>query len=279
MVWRAPFGLIENGPSLLGLTALALVLAVAVVGPPSAEVISTLWRPTIEDGKIAEYLFVAAAILGAVISPYLMYFYSSGAGEERWSRRSLGLNRMTAVLGMGFGSITALALIVLTAMILGPQGIEGGTLPEIGLVLSTPFGRVGAILFAVILFATCLGAALEVVLSLAYNVAQGFGWEWGETRTPVDAPRFNLVLLVFLGAGLAFSLIGGDPLRLALLGSAVTALVLPISLLPFLVLMNDPRYLQDKTNGNLGNIALVAILGIASIVAAVSMPLLLVTGG
>src|SRR5215208_2764393 len=125
MVWRAPFGLIENGPSLLGLVALSTVVAVVVVGPPSDELLPTLWKPEIEDGQLAEYLFLAAAILGAVISPYLLYFYSSGAGEERWSRRSLGVNRVTAVLGMGFGSLTAIALIVLAAQVLAPMDITG----------------------------------------------------------------------------------------------------------------------------------------------------------
>ncbi len=279
MVWRAPFGLIENGPSLLGLTALAVFAAVFAVGPPSTDVLRTLWRPEIPDGTGAEYLFLAAAILGAVISPYLMYFYSSGAGEERWSRRSLGLNKATAVLGMGFGSLTAISLIVVSALVLAPRNISGGTLPEIGIVLIEPFGTIGAILFAVILFATCLGAALEVVLSLSYNVAQGFGWEWGETKRPAEAARFNLALIVFIVIGLVVSLVAGDPLQLALLGSAFTALVLPISLVPFLVLMNDPDYLHDRTNGMASNLVLGAILLISFVVAAVSMPLLLLSGG
>lgn len=279
MVWRAPFGLIENGPSLLGLVALSTVAAVVTLGPPSPELLPTLWRPKVGEGQLAAYLFLAAAILGAVISPYLLYFYSSGAGEERWSRRSLGVNKATAVLGMGFGSVTAISLMVLSAMVLAPMNIVGGTLPEVGLTLIKPFGTIGGILFAVILFATCLGAALEVVLSMAYNVSQGFGWEWGETKKPAEAARFNLVLVAFIIVGVGISLVAGDPLQLALLGSAFTALVLPISLLPFLVLMNDSDYLRDQTNGTLGNVLLGAILVIAFIVAVSSMPLLLLSGG
>ncbi|HKG55862.1 MAG TPA: divalent metal cation transporter [Candidatus Limnocylindrales bacterium] len=279
MIWRAPFGVIENGPSLLGLTALATVGGVIALGPPPKDLVPTLWNPVIGNGEVAEYLFIAAAILGAVVSPYLLYFYSSGAGEERWSRRSLGLNRATAVLGMGFGSLTAISLIVLSAQVLAPLDIAGGTLPEIGLALVKPFGTVGSILFPVILFAACLGAALEVVLSLAYNVAQGFGWEWGEEKKPAEAARFNLVMVVFLIFALGLSLIGMDPLQLALFGSAFTALVLPISLLPFLVLMNDRDYLHDRVNGALGNVALGGILLIAFVVAVVSIPLLILSGG
>ncbi|WP_442940606.1 hypothetical protein [Nostoc sp.] len=33
---------------------------------------------------MAHYLYLAVGILGAVISPYLFYFYSSGAVEDKW---------------------------------------------------------------------------------------------------------------------------------------------------------------------------------------------------
>jgi Mn2+/Fe2+ NRAMP family transporter len=59
----------------------------------------------------------------------------------------------------------------------------------------------------------------------------------------------------------------------------VIALFLPISLLPLLVLMNDPQYLGNKINGRFTNIAIIAILLIAFIVAIVSLPLEILTGG
>jgi Mn2+/Fe2+ NRAMP family transporter len=279
MVWRAPFTLIENAPSLLGLVTLTFWLAIIRLGGPPAPLVPTLWRPQVDQGQHAEYLFLAAAILGAVISPYLVFFYSSGAREEKWSRRSEGLNVVTAVVGMGFGSLTAIGLIVLSAMVLGPLGAEAGTLPEIGLGMATALGWVGGLLFATALFATCLGAALEVVLSVGYNLAQGFGWEWGEEKMPAEAPRFNLALTLFLLVACGIGMIGIDPLQLTLYGATFTALVLPITLLPFLVIMNDPAYLEDQTNGRLTNIATVAVLVIASVVALVAIPLLILSGG
>jgi Mn2+/Fe2+ NRAMP family transporter len=279
LVWRAPFAVIENVPSLLGLVTLTFWGGVVVLGGPDPELWSTLWRPEIEQAELAEYLFLAAAILGAIISPYLLFFYSSGAREERWSRRSIPTNRLTALVGMGFGSTTAIALIVLCALVLRPLEIGAGTLPEIGLAMALPLGTLGAVLFASALFVTCLGAALEVSLAMSYNVSQGMGWEWGEEKRPAQAPRFNLLLLVFLAFALVLSVVGGDPLQLALIGSAFTALILPISLSPFLVLMNDPSYLGDRTNGPLTNLATIGILGLAFVVALVSMPLLVLSGG
>ena len=279
MVWRAPFGLIENGPALFGLVTLTFWLAIVRLGGPPGPVVPTLWRPSVGHGELAEYLYLAAAILGAVISPYLVFFYSSGAREERWTKRSEGLNVVTAIVGMGFGSVTAIGLIVLSAMVLGPAGIDGSSLPEIGLGMAAALGRVGGLLFAIALFATCLGAALEVALSVGYNLAQGLGWEWGEEKLPAEAPRFNLAMMVFLLIACGIGMLGIDPIQLTLYGATFTALVLPISLFPFLVIMNDPAYLEDQTNGRLTNIATLSVLILASVVALVAIPLLILSGG
>jgi Mn2+/Fe2+ NRAMP family transporter len=279
LAWRAPFSVIENGPALFGLLTLSFVVAIVVLGGPPKELLPTLWRPDIKSGELADYLYLVAAILGATISPYLLYFYSSGAREEQWSRGSLLLNRVTAIVGMGFGSLGSIALVVLGAMVLQPLNMSSSTLGELGLALAKPFGQIGGYLFAGALLATCLGAALEVVLAVSYNIAQGFGWEWGEDKKPVDAPRFNLVLLIFLLLAVGIGLLGTDPLQLALLASTVIALFLPFSLSPFLVIMNDRDYLGDKTNGRFTNIAMILILLIAFLVALVSLPLEIVSGG
>jgi Mn2+/Fe2+ NRAMP family transporter len=279
MAWRAPFDWIENGPALFGLLMLSFVAGIIALGGPPRESLLTLWKPEIKQGELADYLYLVAATLGATISPYLLYFYSSGAREEGWSGSSLLLNRVTAFMGMGFGCVGSIAIVILGTIVLQPLNIQASTLGEIGLAMAKPFGLIGSLLFACVLFVTCLGAALECVLALSYTVAQGFGWEWGENKKPVEAARFNLVIVVFLLIAFVIGSIGFDPLQLALFASTVIALFLPISLLPFLVIMNDPQYLGDKINGRWANIAVMTILLIAFIVAIVSIPLELLSGG
>ena len=279
MAWRAPFDWIENAPALLGLATLSFVAAIFALGGPSRDLLPTLWRPDMTGSNVANYLYLAAAILGSTISPYLLYFYSSGAREENWSGRSLLLNRVTAFLGMGFGSIGSLSLIMVSAIVLHASHIEVNSLQVIGLPMGQAFGKVGIILFAVALFATCLGAALEVVLGVSYLIAQGFGWAWGEQKKPVEAARFNLVILLFLCVAMIIGLSGINPLDLAVFASTIIALLLPFSLFPFLILMNDRQYLGKRVNGRLANFAILAILLIACLVALVSLPLEILSGG
>lgn len=280
IAWRGSFDFIENAPALLGIVTLSFVAAVVALGGPSRALWPTLWHPNVKRGELADYLYLAAAILGATISPYLLFFYSSGAREEKWSKDSLTVNRVTAVVGMAFGSLGSLALVFLGAIVLQPRHLGASTLGEIGLGMTQPFGIVGSLLFAVGLFATCLGAALEVLLALSYTVAQGFGWEWGkEEKKPVAAARFNLTAMIVLLLATTIGLFGVDPLQLALFASTLIALFLPISLAPFLVIMNDEQYLRDKINGRLANGFLVAVLVIAFVVAVVSIPLVILSGG
>lgn len=279
MAWRAPFDWIENAPALLGLATLAFVAAIFALGGPSRELIPTLWQPNLRGGEVANYLYLVAAILGSTISPYLLYFYSSGAREEHWSGRSLLLNRVTAYVGMGFGSLGSLSLIIISAIVLHASHVEVNSLQVIGLPMGQAFGKVGIILFAVALFATCLGAALEVVLGVSYLISQGFGWAWGEKKKPVEAARFNLVILLFLCVAILIGLLGINPLNLAVFASTIIALLLPFSLFPFLILMNDRQYLGKKVNGRLANVAILAILLIACLVALVSLPLEILSGG
>lgn len=280
MTWRAPFDWIENAPALLGLTTLAFVVAIFALGGPPRGLLPTLWQPDFKSGGLPTYLYLVAAILGSTISPYLLYFYSSGALEEKWSSKSLLLNRVTAYVGMGFGSIGSLALIVLAATVLHPLHMEGSSLQQLSLPLSHAFGGIGTILFAIALFSTCLGAALEVVLGVSYLIAQGFGWEWSEDKKPAQAARFNLMIIIFLCVAMLIGLLGIDPLQLALFASTVIALLLPFSLFPFLVLMNDKQYLGEKhVNKRGANLAILTILLIAFVVALISLPLEILTGG
>jgi Mn2+/Fe2+ NRAMP family transporter len=279
VVWCARFSVIENGPALLGLVVLSFIAGIIALGTPTRDLMSTLWHPTVEPGEPAGYFFLVAGILGSTISPYLLHFYSSGAREDKWDESYLTMNRITAIFGMGFGSISSIAVMILTAMALQPLHITVNTLGEMGIMMARPFGILGSILFAVTLFAVCTGAALEGLLSLSFMISQGLGWEWGLDERPAQAPRFYLVTLIILVIALIIGVIGGDPLKLALYGSALIALVLPIVLFPLLALMNDPSFLQDHTNHRLANVATAAIIIMASLVALVSMPLLFLSGG
>ncbi len=234
--------------------------------------------PSLPTHNKATYWFIAVAILGALISPYLFYFYSSGAVEDKWNEKDLGVNRAVAVLGMGFGSLVSMGVLVVAAMVLLPRGIQVDAYEQAALMLTGVFGYWGFILFAASLGIACFGAALEVSLDLAYITAQAFGWNWGESQKPKEDARFSFTYTIFIFLSSLLMLFGIDPLKLTIFSMALTALTLPLVIFPFLVLMNDKKYVGEHRNGVVSNVVVIAIIGLAFVLAIVAIPLQILGG-
>jgi Mn2+/Fe2+ NRAMP family transporter len=217
-------------------------------------------------------------ILGASVSPYLFYFYSSGAIEEKWDATYLGSNRVVATLGMGFGGFLSVAVLVVAAHVFAPRGIEVKEYTQLPQLLSAHWGHTGLWLFVAALLIACLGATLEIALALSYQIAQGFGWNWGENLSPGDDARFSVTYTLIVLLASLLLLTGIDPLKLTNLSMALTATILPVCILPFLVLMNDRDYLREHTNGPIGNVCVLIISVLAGVLALVSIPLQIVGG-
>ncbi|WP_138502530.1 Nramp family divalent metal transporter [Nostoc sp. PA-18-2419] len=277
ILWYGNFGLIENGISVLGLVTLAFVVATFKLHPSLTQ-IGTGLLPTLPKEDSVHYLFLAVGILGAIISPYLFYFYSSGAVEDKWDEGHIGVNRAIAGLGMSFGSVVSLGVLIVATLVLKPKGIQVDTYEQAALMLTEPLGYWGFVLFAASLGIACFGAALEVSLDTAYDVAQAFGWNWGENLKPKDAARFSLIYTVFVFAASLLMVFGIDPLQLTLFSMAITAVILPPVIVPFLVLMNDQSYVSKYRNGWISNSVIIFTITLAFILAIVAIPLEIIGG-
>jgi Mn2+/Fe2+ NRAMP family transporter len=270
-LWFTTFGAIENGVAVLGLVTLSFVVATWRLGPDWMEVRAGL-LPHVPSTARAHYAYLAVSILGATISPYLVTFYSSGAVEEKWNASHVLPNRIVAAVGMGFGSMISMAIVVGAALVLAPRGIVPQSFQQGLPVLDVPFGRWGLWLFSGSLFIGCVGAALELALDVSYIIAQTFGWNWGEDEKPAEAPRFALVYTGALLLAIVPSLFAVDPLKLTMFSMALTVLVLPLLVGPLIVVMNDRTYLRQRTNGAISNAATIFIVAVAFALAVLALP-------
>jgi Mn2+/Fe2+ NRAMP family transporter len=272
LIWKGTFGFIEKGVSVLGLVTISFIVG-AVVMKPNWHSVASAAIPTLPSHDKSHYWFIAVSILGASISPYLYFFYSSGAIEDHWTEEYIGVNRVIASTGMSFGSLISIAVLVLGALVFPPRGLHVDHYSELALLLQDALGHWGFILFVASLGIACLGAALEITLEMAYFAAQGFGWNWSENQPPKEEARFSLTYtVVILLAGLLV-LTGIDPLKLTIMSMALTAATLPFSIVPFLILMNDRKYLEDHTNGWFSNAVVILIILLAFVLAVISIPL------
>jgi Mn2+/Fe2+ NRAMP family transporter len=278
LIWKGTFGFIEKGVSILGLVTISFIVGAFVMKPDWHSVASGV-LPSLPAHDSSRYWFVAVSILGASISPYLFFFYSSGAVEDHWKEDYIGVNRVIASTGMSFGSLISVAVLILGALVFPPRGLHADHYSQLALLLQDAFGHWGFVLVVSSLGIACLGAALEITLEMAYFTAQGFGWNWSENQPPKKEARFSLTYTVVILLGGLIVLTGIDPLKLTIMSMALTAATLPFSIVPFLILMNDRNYLEDHRNGWFSNTVVILIMLLAFVLAIVSIPLQVLGGG
>lgn len=272
LLWLSGFGVIEYGLGLLGLVTLSFVVSAWQLQPNVTDLRASL-LPTLPTHHYTRYAFLSVSILGATVSPYLLNFYSSGAVEEKMNESELWVNRTTAYLGMCFGGVVSMGVLVTSAMVLQPQHIIVDAYEQAALMFVPVFNRWAVALFAVSLGIGCFGAAVEITLNAGYVFAQVFGWSWGANKPRREASRFCAAFTCVLMAALAVGLTGFDPLRLTMVSVALTVVIMPMVVLPFLVLMNDEKYVKQHTSGVIGNAFLAILTVLAGLFALVVVPL------
>jgi Mn2+/Fe2+ NRAMP family transporter len=277
LMWKGSFSLIENGASLLGLVTISFAIAAWKLNPDWSKVGSGM-LPSMPGSDKAKYGFLAVSILGASISPYLMYFYSSGAIEEDWDRSYIGMNRIIATFGMTFGGFLSMAVLVVAALALRPAGLQVDTFPQAALMMTTVFPKWGFYLFAFSMLFACFGAALEISLAIAYFFAQGFGWNWSEDLEPSKDARFAFVYTIIILIAAIPLMLRVDPIKVTMLSMALTSATLPLAIVPFLFLMNDPIYLGKYRNGWISNSVVAIVILISFVLSIISIPLQLIGG-
>ena len=277
LMWKGTFDLIENGVSLLGLVTICFVVAAVKLNPNWHSAARGL-LPSLEGDQKAKYGFIAVSILGATLSPYLMYFYSSGAIEDEWDVSYIPINRAIAILGMSFGGVLSMGVLVTSALAVQPNGIDIDKFEQAALLMTTALPRWGFYLFGVSMLVACLGAALEISLAISYFFAQGFGWNWSESLTPSKDARFCFTYTIIILVAAIPLVLRVDPIKVTMISMALTAATLPLAIVPFLFLMNDPIYLGEHRNGWISNTVVGIVILISFVLAVISIPLQIIGG-
>jgi Mn2+/Fe2+ NRAMP family transporter len=280
ILWFGSFNLVENGAALLGLALLVFVVAAVKLNPPWDQVARQMIIPTIPSGQtIFAYGFQAVALLGAFMTPYEVFFYSSGAIEEKWTGKDFITNRATTIVGFTFGSLLVIAMMVVAAQTFFPHHLKSQAFTSIPVPVITSLGTVGFVVFLLGALATTGGAALESTLSTTYTGAQFFGWDWGQDHNPKNAPIFSLVTIVAVVVAVIIAFTGIDPIQLTIYTTALAAFSLPFTFIPLFIIANDEEYMGDMRNGRLTNIASIFFLVVLTLVTLGTIPLFVLSGG
>lgn len=280
VIWRAKFSVLENVTGLLGLTLVVFAVALFLLGPDWGELADQALTPTVPgDEGPALYWYYAIALFGAAMTPYEVFFFSSGAREERWTVKDVAQSRFNVFVGFPFGGILSIAIAGCAAVVFLPRSVEVSSLSQIVLPVALAGGKLALAVVIVGIVAATFGAALETGLSSGYTLAQFFGWSWGKYRRPSQAARFHLSMIIALLVAVLVLMTSVDPIRVTELSVVFSAVALPLTYLPILLVANDPEYMGKHVNGRATNALALVYLVVILAASLAAIPLLIATGG
>ncbi len=280
VIWTLPFEVMERLYGILGLTMLVFVVAIWHLGPDWSELhrSATTLKPT-SDESWATYLFFAVVLIGAQMTPYEMFFFSSGAVEHRWQPKDMVELRTNVLIGFPLGGILAVAIQVVAYLVFFDAGVHVEHVSQTALPVAVALGKVGLIIAIVGIFAVTFGATLETLFATGYDVAQYFGWSYGKIQSPARSSRFTTLILLMLLGSTALALTTINPITVTIVAVACSAALLPFLFLPVLLVANDRELMGDMVNGRLSNAVGVSTIAVSVLVAALALPLLILTKG
>jgi manganese transport protein len=278
VLWRIPYQAMERFYGLLGLSLVVFVVALLKLHPQWGQLWHGAAHPTVPAGEgHPTWWYYAIAIFGAAMTPYEVFFFSSGAIEEKWTRKDLIEARMNVLIGFPIGAILTISLMAISHLVLQPANIQVDRLGQAALPVTVATGKIGLAFALVGFFAATFGAAMEVTLSSGYVVAQYFGWTWGKLIRPVKASRFHTVAMVTLVAAIGLVLTTVDPVKVTEYSVVLSAVALPLTYFPILVAANDRDYLGDDVNPRWMNGLAVIYLVIITVASVAAIPLMIAT--
>lgn len=225
----------------------------------------------------AVYGYYVVGLFSAILMPYEVHFYSSGAVEQGWTPKQLASNFSNAVIGFALGGVLTVALIVTGAMAFYGRGVDPHLLGTAALPVALALGVKGLLFVLVGMLFAVGGAAAETALANGYSVAQFLGRTWGKNRKPRDAPVFHAGWIGLIVASLAIALTGVPPVEVVEYSVIFAVVVLPFTYWPILRVARDRSKMGEHANGLVVDTLAWIFLTLIGLAAIAAIPLMLIT--
>jgi len=273
------FDWLDRTFGLLGL-ALLVYIAIAISLEPDWSKVARGLLPALPGDKmpgLGVYAYYVVGLFSAILMPYEVHFYSSGAIEEKWTAKDIPSNFANAVIGFALGGVLTVGLIVTGAQAFFGQGIDPHLLGTVAMPAAMAFGVKGLLLALVGILSAIGGAAAETALASAYSVAQFFRLPWGKDKKLKDAPRYHACWIAMLLAGLGIASTGVNAVDIVEYSVIFAVVVLPFTYYPILKVADDKQVMGKHVNSPVIRYLGWIYLALIAAAAVSAVPLMIVT--
>lgn len=236
MVLTGSYHSVERVAIAFGLFELAFIFVAWRAAPNVHEIATQFFAAPMKD---PHFLYLAAANIGAVIMPWMVFYQQSAVVDKGLDLRHLKLARIDTAVGALITQLIMAAVLIATGAVLSSAGSNTklDNVPQIASALTPSLGfSVGRIVFALGLAGAALVATVVVCLTAAWGLGEVAGYKRSLEHHPREAPWFYSVFALTLIAGGVLVTSGADLVKLSVAVQVMNALLLPV-VLGFLFLL------------------------------------------
>ncbi|MFF5864106.1 Nramp family divalent metal transporter [Pseudomonas sp. NPDC012596] len=273
LVGRNIYAMIEGVMKvLLAVMTLAFLALALMSGPDVAGIVKgTIGFSIPADEGVHGALLVAVSVIGAVAGSVANFVHPYVMRQKGWvGPQHKRIQRNDLLFAVFVGIVINLAIWIVGAEILRPNGIEVKTLGDLGKALEMFFGPIGWYIFFVGVFATLFASISGKTTAFPMLITDAFQHVRPERRERYGKefhkdPMHKWFMLFILVTPLIWSIPGmPDFVTLTIGVSALNIIGLPVISLGLLIMSNQKSLLSKEYRNNLfENIALAFATGLA----------------
>jgi manganese transport protein len=222
----------------LGIIGLCYLVEILIVRPDWVELAPSMVVPNVNRSSI----YVAMAILGAVVMPHNIFLHSNVIHSRKWGISEdekmalLHYEKVDTFSAMLLGWVVNSAMIIVAAAVFCRHHVMVDSIEQASATLKPLAGPLAGLLFAVALVFAGVGSS--VTSSMAeVNVITGF------LGKPEDPRTLLYRISVFITAIPSFLIIilSMNTFRILIFSQVVLSIQLPFTLIPLLILCRDRK--------------------------------------
>lgn len=226
VVWTGSYRSVERVAMLVGAFELVFFVVAWKVHP---SVHAMLSEATALSFPKADFFYLIAANIGAVVMPWMVFYQQSAVIDKGLDEKDLGAARWDTLIGAIVTQAVMSAVLISEA-----AGGHHGTLDTVDQIADSIMGILGngsgKLLFALGMTGAAMVASIVVSLTAAWGVGEIFGFKRSLENHPREAPWFYGI---FTASVVASAIIVASRINLVKLSVAIevmNALLLPIVL-------------------------------------------------
>jgi Mn2+/Fe2+ NRAMP family transporter len=181
---------VERVAIVVGLFEFAFFYVAWAAGPDLGAMARQSFDIPVRD---ADYMYLVAANIGAVIMPWMVFYQQSAIADKRLGPEHLGAARLDTAIGAVLTQLVMAAVLIAAAATIAP-GHSAPSLATVGEMSAalTPFlgPRVGRVVFGAGVLGAGMVAAIVASLALAWGLGEVAGYRRSLEYRPLQARWF-----------------------------------------------------------------------------------------